>query len=81
MLGDKEESTTEPLILGDKFLADFQKLLTNVISLTSALGTVGTPVPFTPNIAVAQTATKVGLQAQAMLTSIEFYKSKTTRTL
>mgnify|MGYP003627118440 FL=1 len=81
MLGDKEESTTEPLILGDKFLADFQKLLTNIISLTSALGTVGTPVPFTPNIAVAQTATKVGLQAQAMLTSIEFYKSKTTRTL
>jgi len=81
MLGDKEESTTEPLILGDKFLADFQKLLTNVISLTSALGTVGTPIPFTPNIAVAQTATKVGLQAQTMLTSIEFYKSKTTRTL
>tara|TARA_R100001463_G_scaffold21943_6_gene52698 strand:- start:10359 stop:11603 length:1245 start_codon:yes stop_codon:yes gene_type:complete len=81
MLGDKEESTTEPLILGDKFLADFQKLLTNVVSLTSALGTVGTPIPFVPNIAVAQTATKVGLQAQTMLTSIEFYKSKTTRTL
>jgi hypothetical protein len=81
MLGDKEESTTEPLILGDKFLKDFQKLLTNVISLTSALGTVGTPIPFVPNIAVAQTATKVGLQAQTMLTSIEFYKSKTTRTL
>ena len=81
MLGDKEESTTEPLILGDKFLADFQKLLTNVVSLTSALGSVGTPIPFVPNIAVAQTATKVGLQAQTMLTSIEFYKSKTTRTL
>ena len=81
MLGDKEESTTEPLILGDKFLGDFQKLLTDIASLTTALGTVGTPVPFTPNIAVAQTATKVGLQAQAMLTSIEFYKSKTTRTL
>jgi hypothetical protein len=81
MLGDKEESNTEPLILGDKFLKDFQKLLTNVITLTSALGTVGTPIPFVPNVAVAQTATKVGLQAQTMLTSIEFYKSKTTRTL
>ena len=81
MLGDKEESNTEALILGDKFLKDFQKLLTNVISLTSALGTVGTPIPFVPNIAVAQTATKVGLQAQTMLTSIDFYKSKTTRTL
>jgi hypothetical protein len=81
MLGDKEESTTEPLILGDKFLDDFQKLLNNVVSLTSALGTVGTPVPYQPNIAVAQSATKVGLQAQTMLTSIESYKSKTTRTL
>ena len=81
MLGDKEESKTEPLILGDKFLGDFQKLLTDITSLTTALGTVGTPVPYTPNIAVAQTATKVGLQAQAMLTSIEFDKSKTTRTL
>ncbi len=81
MLGDKEESTTEPLILGDKFLDDFQKLLNNVVLLTSALGTVGTPVPYQPNIAVAQSATKVGLQAQTMLTSIESYKSKTTRTL
>ena len=81
MLGDKEESNTEPLILGDKFLADFQKLLTNVVTLTSALSTVGTPIPFVPNVAVAQTATKVGLQAQTMLSSIEFYKSKTTRTL
>jgi len=78
-LGSKD--ATEPIILGDKFLADFQKLLTNVISLTTALGTVGTPIPFTPNIAVAQTATKVGLQAQTMLTSITFYKSKTSKTL
>jgi hypothetical protein len=81
MLGDKDEDTTEPLILGDKFLDDFQKLLNNVVSLTSALGTVGTPVPYQPNIAVTQSATKVGLQAQTMLSSIEFYKSKTTRTL
>ena len=78
-LGNK--NATEPVILGDKFLDDFQKLLTNVISLTSALGTVGTPVPYTPNVAVAQTATKVGLQAQTMLSSIDFYKSKTTKTL
>ena len=78
-LGSK--NATEPIILGDKFLTDFQKLLENMISLTSALGTVGTPIPFTPNIAVAQTATKVGLQAQTMLTSIQFYKSKTSKTL
>ena len=81
MLGDKDENKTEALILGDKFLADFQKLLTSIISLSTALPTVGTPIPFTPNVAVAQTATKVGLEAQSMLSSIQFYKSKTTRTL
>ncbi len=79
LLGSKD--ATEPIILGDKFLSDFQQLLTNMISLTSALGSVGTPIPYTPNIAVSQTATKVGLQAQSMLTSIEFYKSKTSKTL
>ena len=78
-LGSKD--ATEPVILGDKFLKDFQKLLQEVISLTSALGTVGTPIPFMPNIPVAQTSTKVGLQAQTMLTSIENYKSKTSKTL
>tara|TARA_R110002049_G_scaffold66909_3_gene174263 strand:- start:182 stop:1405 length:1224 start_codon:yes stop_codon:yes gene_type:complete len=77
-LGSK--NATEPVILGDKFLADFQKLLTDMIALTTALGTVGTPIPFIPNIAVAQTATKVGYQAQTMLTSLSFYKSKTTKT-
>ena len=77
-LGNK--NATEPVILGNKFLADFQKLLTNMISLTSALVTVGTPIPFVPNILVSQTATKVGLQAQTMLSSLSFYKSKTTKT-
>lgn len=78
-LGSKD--ATEPIILGDKFLADFQKLLTSIISLSTALPTVGTPIPFTPNVTVAQTATKVGLEAQSMLSSIQFYKSKTTKTI
>ena len=81
MLGDKDEDKTEALILVDKFLADLQKLLNSIIELSSALPTVGTPTPFVPNIAVAQTATKVGLQAQNMMSSLESYKSKTTRTL
>ena len=78
-LGSKD--ATEPIILGDKFLADFQKLLTSIISLSAALPTVGTPTPYVPNIAVGNTATKVGLQAQNMLSSLQFYKSKTTKTL
>ena len=78
-LGSKD--ATEPIILGDKFLTDFKKLLETVLQLTTALPTVGTPIPFIPNIAVAQTATKVGLQAQTMLASISYYKSKTSKTL
>ena len=77
-LGSKD--ATEPIILGDKFLADFQKLLQELLSLSSALPTVGTQIPYTPNTAVIQTATKVGLQAQNMLSSIKFYKSKTSKT-
>tara|TARA_R110002020_G_scaffold327031_3_gene542664 strand:+ start:85 stop:1314 length:1230 start_codon:yes stop_codon:yes gene_type:complete len=78
-LGSKD--ATEPVILGDKFLDDFEKLLQEMISLCSALTTVGTPIPFTPNIPVIQTATKVNLQSQSMLSSISFYKSKTSKTL
>ena len=59
----------------------FYNKLTNIVSLSTALTTVGTPVPFTPNIAVAQTATKVGLQAQTMLSAIPSYKSKTSKTI
>ena len=62
-------------------LDDFEKLLQEMISLCSALTTVGTPIPFTPNIPVIQTATKVNLQSQSMLSSISFYKSKTSKTL
>jgi hypothetical protein len=77
-LGSK--NATEPVILGNKFLDDFKKLLTEIVSLTAVLPTVGTQIPYTPNLAVAQSSTKVGYQAQTMLTSLSFYKSKTTKT-
>ena len=77
-LGSK--NATEPVILGNKFLDDFKKLLTEIVSLTTVLPTVGTQIPYTPNLAVAQSSTKVGYQAQTMLTSLSFYKSKTTKT-
>jgi hypothetical protein len=78
-LGSKD--ATEPIILGDKFLADFQKLLQELSSLSSVLPTVGTQVPYTPNTAVINSSTKLGLEAQNMLSSIKYYKSKTTKTL
>ena len=77
-LGSK--NATEPVILGNKFLDDFKKLLTEIVSLTTVLPTVGTQVPYAPNLAVAQSSTNLGYQAQTMLTSLSFYKSKTTKT-
>ena len=77
-LGSK--NATEPVILGNKFLDDFKKLLTEIVSLTTVLPTVGTQVPYAPNLAVAQSSTNLGYEAQTMLTSLSFYKSKTTKT-
>ncbi len=74
-LGDK--SSSEPIILGNKFLNDMSKLLTQIIGLATALQTpVGSGVPFVPNAAIPVPATQLQLQANQMLSSIETYKSK-----
>ena len=77
-LGDK--GATEPIILGNKFLADLQKLLTSLISLSSALATpIGTPIPFVPNASIPAPATDTLVKAQNMLNKIETYKSKVSK--
>ena len=77
-LGDK--NATEPVILGDKFLDDFQKLLSSLISLCNALGTpIGTPTPFVPNAAIPAPATQTLVKAQRMLNKIQQYKSKVSK--
>ena len=74
-LGDK--SSSEPIILGNKFLTDMSKLLGQIIALSTALQTpVGSGIPFVPNAAIPVPATQLQLQAQQMLNSIETYKSK-----
>ena len=74
-LGDK--SSSEPIILGNKFLNDMSKLLTQIIGLATALQSpVGSGVPFVPNAAIPVPATQLQLQANQMLNSIETYKSK-----
>ena len=74
-LGDK--SSSEPIILGNKFLTDMSKLLSQIIALSTALQSpVGSGVPFVPNAAIPVPATQLQLQAQQMLNSIETYKSK-----
>jgi len=79
LLGDKNAS--ESVILGDKFLTDLQKLLTQLISLGTALQTpIGTPVPFVPNAALPVPAVNVTQTASQMLNKIQTYKSKVSKT-
>lgn len=80
LLGDK--NANESVILGDKFLNDLKKLLTDIISLSTALQSpIGTPTPFVPNIAVNIEAVKVQTTSQSILNQIEKYKSKTSKTV
>jgi hypothetical protein len=75
LLGDK--NARESIILGDKFLADFQSLMINIISLTSALQTpIGTPIPFIPNVAIPVPAVQTQNAANKMLNKIQQYKSQ-----
>jgi len=79
LLGNKFAS--ESIILGDKFLNDMSKLLTQIIALSTALQSpVGSGVPFVPNAVIPVPATQLQLQANQMLSSIETYKSKVTKT-
>jgi hypothetical protein len=79
LLGNKFAS--ESVILGDKFLNDMSRLLTQIIALSTALQTpIGTPAPFTPNVAIPPAAVQCQLQANQMLNSIQSYKSKITKT-
>ena len=78
-LGDKE--ATEPLILGDKFLSDLSSLLQEIITLGNTLG--ASPImiaPFTPSPAHIVPSTGMSIKAQTMLTNIETYKSKISKT-
>ena len=78
LLGDK--NARESVILGDKFLADFQSLMSTLISLTAALQTpIGTPIPFVPNVAIPVPAVQVQSKAQKMLNKISQYKSKVSK--
>jgi hypothetical protein len=78
-LGDK--NATEPVILGDTFLNDFQQLLTQLITLSTALQSpIGTPGPSAPNLIIAGPAQNVLTNAQNMFNRINNYKSKVSKT-
>jgi hypothetical protein len=78
-LGDK--NATEPVILGDTFLNDFQQLLTQLITLSTALQSpIGTPGPSAPNLIIAGPAQNVLTNAKNMFNRINNYKSKVSKT-
>jgi hypothetical protein len=78
-LGDKY--ATEPVILGDKFLADFNELCNKLVSLSTALQTpIGAGPPFVINPAIPVPAVQVQQAAQKCIGAIEQYKSKVSKT-
>ena len=63
--------------MGDKFLTDFQSLMSTLITLTAALQTpIGTSIPFVPNVAIPVPAVQVQNAANKMLSKIQQYKSQ-----
>lgn len=79
-LGDK--SASESVILGDKFLTDMSKLLTQIIALGTALQTTPIPTlePGVPNAAIPIPATQLVEMAKKMFNNVQTYKSKVTKT-
>ena len=79
-LGDKK--ATEPIILGNTFLNDFQQLLEALISLTGVVekNTFGTAGRGAPIYSFSTQATNTKEKAQNMLNRINNYKSKVSKT-
>ena len=73
-LGSKD--ATEPLLLGNKTITLLQQILTSLQALTNVLPTVGTPVPFAPNVAVASAAASLSATLGQLLPQLESLKSK-----
>tara|TARA_R110000796_G_scaffold84972_3_gene184774 strand:+ start:179 stop:1411 length:1233 start_codon:yes stop_codon:yes gene_type:complete len=78
LLGDKY--ATEPIILGDTFLSDFQSLMSAIVSLSTALQTpVGSGPPNAINPSIPIPAVEVSNAAARMLNKVQQYKSKVTK--
>tara|TARA_R110001592_G_scaffold46378_5_gene147600 strand:- start:1958 stop:3193 length:1236 start_codon:yes stop_codon:yes gene_type:complete len=78
LLGDK--NARESIILGDKFLTDFQSLMSTLMTLTNALSTpIGMGPPGVINPAIPVPAVQVNSAAQKMLNNIQRYKSQVSK--
>lgn len=77
-LGDK--NATESIILGDKFLNDFKTLLVSLVNLGTALTKPTVIAPGAPNPEIPIPASDVVRNANSLLTQLETYKSKISKT-
>jgi len=78
-LGSK--NATEPVILGDKFLNDLNKLLKELQKFGTAVGSAPIMIaPFTPSAAHQSSCIAISIQAAQMIGKIETYKSKISKT-
>ena len=77
-LGDK--NATEPIILGNKFLSDYEELCKNINSLATALtAPIGGPgLASPPILTISPEAIKVASSSAKMLSNISNYKSSIT---
>ncbi len=77
-LGDKY--ATEPVILGDTFLADIKALCQKLSSLCSSLTTpMSIYPPVSPNASLPLKASSLSSQAQKIVNKIDKYKSKVSK--
>ena len=79
LLGDK--NANESIILGDKFLTDFQSLMSSIITLSAALKSspIAHPSAAAYNAIVPLQASKVQRAANKMLNKIQSYKSQVSK--
>lgn len=73
-LGNKTAS--EPLLLGNKTIDLLNKVLTALQELCATLPSVGTPIPYTPNTAVAQSSAKLTGLLTSLIPTLSTLKSK-----
>jgi len=79
----KHKNASEPVILGNSFLKDFEELCTNLNSLATVFekNTIGGPGNISPPIlGLAIPASQLANSSANMLSKIKDYKSKTTTT-
>ena len=76
-----KNSATEPLILGNKMVKLLQKLFTGLTELCATLNTVGTPIPYAPNVAVIQSAAKMSSTLGQLIGELQQTTSKNNYTI